>query len=125
MGNFIYITLVLNTGTAFGLLQGRSELLIYVTLILIFVFVLIYRLEKKKEILFRVGSGLILGGALSNLVDRLMLGAVVDYLDLRFWPVFNLSDACITIGALFLIIDSFQKKNTPKPNPPHLRGGGG
>ncbi|MCF7887291.1 MAG: signal peptidase II, partial [Candidatus Omnitrophica bacterium] len=50
-------------------------------------------------------------GAFSNLIDRLMLGAVVDYIDLRFWPVFNLSDSCITIGAILLIIDSLRKRS--------------
>jgi len=68
--------------------------------------------ENKKTTFFLISGGLILGGALSNLWDRLYLGYVVDYIDLRVWPVFNISDSCITTGAIFLLWDSYrdQKK---------------
>jgi signal peptidase II len=107
--NLVYITVVFNTGMAFGLFPGKTNLLIYLTLILILVFLFFFNKEQKKKINFLIATGLIFGGAISNLIDRLMLGAVVDYIDLRFWPVFNLSDSCITIGAVLLIIDSFRK----------------
>lgn len=110
--NFVYITVVFNTGTAFGFLQGKANFLIYFTLILILFFLFIFKKEEKKSITFLVATGLIFGGAVSNLIDRIMLGAVVDYIDLRFWPVFNLSDSCITIGAIILILDSFLKRKT-------------
>ncbi|MCF7869972.1 MAG: signal peptidase II [Candidatus Omnitrophica bacterium] len=107
----VYITVVFNSGTAFGLLQRETTLLIYFTLILISVFWFIYKKEQEKKLTFLIATGLIFGGAFSNLIDRLMLGAVVDYIDLRFWPVFNLSDSCITIGAILLIIDSLRKRS--------------
>ncbi|MFO8053138.1 MAG: signal peptidase II [Candidatus Omnitrophota bacterium] len=106
----VYITVVFNTGTAFGLLQDRTNLLIYLTLILILVFLFVFKKEQNKKLTFLIATGLIFGGAVSNLIDRLMLGAVVDYIDLKIWPVFNLSDSCITIGAILLIIDSLRKK---------------
>jgi signal peptidase II len=56
-----------------------------------------------------VSCGLILGGAISNLCDRITLGYVVDYFDFRVWPVFNISDSCITTGTGLLLIDSFKK----------------
>jgi signal peptidase II len=108
---FVYITVVFNTGTAFGLLQDKVNFLIYFTLILILIFWFIFKKEQKKSIAFLIATGLIFGGAFSNLIDRLMLGAVVDYIDLKFWPVFNLSDSCITIGAIFLIVDSLRKRS--------------
>lgn len=107
---FVYITVVFNTGTAFGFLQGKVNFLIYFTVILILFFLFIFKKEQRKSIVFLIATGLIFGGAISNLIDRIMLGAVVDYIDLRFWPVFNLSDSCITIGAIILILDSFLKR---------------
>ncbi|MCF7873527.1 MAG: signal peptidase II [Candidatus Omnitrophica bacterium] len=107
----VYITVVFNTGTAFGFLQDKANLLVYLTLILILIFLFVIKKEQQKRVIFLIATGLVLGGAFSNLIDRLMLGAVVDYIDLKFWPVFNLSDSCITIGAILLIIDSFRKRS--------------
>ncbi|MCF7895114.1 MAG: signal peptidase II [Candidatus Omnitrophica bacterium] len=107
----VYITVVFNSGTAFGLLPGKTNLLIYFTLILISVFWFVYKKEQEKKLIFLIATGLIFGGAFSNLIDRLTLGTVVDYIDLKFWPVFNLSDFCITVGAILLIIDSLRKRS--------------
>jgi signal peptidase II len=61
---------------------------------------------------FAISYGLIIGGALSNLFDRVFLGYVVDYIDLRVWPVFNLSDSCITVGIGLLLFYSFKPPKT-------------
>jgi signal peptidase II len=53
--------------------------------------------------------GLILGGAVGNLMDRLRFGSVVDFLDFRVWPVFNLADSCITVGAALLAVSFWRK----------------
>ncbi len=53
--------------------------------------------------------GLILGGAVGNLIDRLRFGSVVDFLDFRVWPVFNLADSCITVGAALLAVSFWRK----------------
>ena len=66
-------------------------------------------IKKYKVHLFLIPCGLILGGAVSNLWDRIFLGFVVDYIDLRVWPVFNLSDSCITVGVGLLLWQSFKK----------------
>ncbi len=108
--NFVDIRVVFNTGTAFGFLQGQNQLLIVLSLILITLFLVIFKLEKEKSFSFRLAAGLILGGAISNLVDRVVFGAVLDYIDLGFWPVFNISDACISVGAILLVIDSLRAK---------------
>jgi len=110
--NIFHITLVHNQGAAFGILQKSSTFLIYVSIAFIFLFLFFMKKENKKTTFFLISGGLILGGALSNLWDRLYLGYVVDYIDLRVWPVFNISDSCITTGAIFLLWDSYrdQKK---------------
>jgi hypothetical protein len=60
----------------------------------------------------RFGILLILSGGISNIIDRIYFGCVIDFIDLKFWPVFNLADVFIVIGAIFLILNSFSKKQT-------------
>lgn len=107
--NIFHITVVFNKGAAFGILKGQTSLLIYAGLIFILIFLIFVKNEKKKNLLFLIPCGLILGGAVSNLTDRFFFGYVIDYLDIRVWPVFNLSDFCITIGAGLLLLTSFNK----------------
>ena len=106
--NIFHITVVFNTGAAFGVLQGKTNFIIYITLIFILWLFIFLRKEKQVAPRFAICYGLIFGGALSNLYDRIFLGYVVDYIDLRIWPVFNLSDSCITIGIGLLLFYSFR-----------------
>ncbi|UCG35768.1 MAG: signal peptidase II [Candidatus Omnitrophota bacterium] len=106
--NIFHITVVFNTGAAFGVLQGKTTFIIYITVLFILWLFIFLRKEKQIKPKFAIPYGLIFGGALSNLYDRLLLGYVVDYIDLRVWPVFNLSDTCITIGIGLLLIYSFR-----------------
>jgi signal peptidase II len=64
--------------------------------------------EKKQGFLMKLSYGLILGGALSNLLDRVIYGYVIDYIDIRIWPVFNLSDTAITTGVFLIFLSSFR-----------------
>lgn len=100
------ITYVRNYGAAFGILQSQTLILIALSIAVIF-FVWINRnkLSGYPKV-FQVGLGLALGGALGNLVDRIRLGYVVDFLDFQVWPVFNLADIAI-VGGVGLIILSF------------------
>lgn len=105
---FFSITLVTNTGVAFGLFKGRSDLFVFVGLVILF---WIYQLTRRHEVKNRwvqVGLGLISGGALGNLLDRLWHGYVVDFLDFRIWPVFNVADTCIFVGTLLFLIVSLK-----------------
>ena len=108
--DIFHITIVFNKGAAFGILQKNGIFLIYVSILFILLLFFLIKREKIKSKLFLIACGLIIGGALSNLWDRLFLGYVVDYIDLRIWPVFNLSDSCITVGAGFLFWDSCKRK---------------
>ena len=99
-----HITLVLNSGAAFGLFKGRS-LFFTVSAALIIVFIYFYIIRGGcKDLLMLTALGLILGGAAGNLIDRVLFGYVIDFLDFRIWPVFNIADASITIGAFILAI---------------------
>ena len=96
-----YISLVHNRGAAFGFLKNQFPLFIATSLIAI---ILIWRALKSNKYskTYTIALSLILAGALGNLVDRLLYGYVIDFLDFRVWPVFNVADSAITIGAIIL-----------------------
>ncbi len=103
INKIFYLTLVKNTGAAFGTFKNQAAFFILVSIIAI-IFIVVF-LSKKKVNLY-LPLALILGGAIGNLIDRLRFGYVVDFLDFKVWPVFNVADSCISIGAflLFLLI---------------------
>jgi signal peptidase II len=107
-----HLSLVHNRGAAFGILKNQVLLFIITSIIAI---VLIYfnlkKIGYKKLSIYSVSLSLILAGALGNLIDRLFLGYVVDFLDFRIWPVFNVADSSITIGAILLGYSIFKKNN--------------
>ena len=98
-----------NTGVSFGLLAGYPEMVALVTLALILLAGLFLR-RMRLGGLGALGAGLMLGGALGNLLDRLIYGAVVDYLKLLFmdFPVFNLADVAILLGAGLLVLEAIK-----------------
>lgn len=98
----IHLTHVENTGAAFGMLRGHTPLLIAITAIVLILSFLYRKSLRQERPLFRLGYTLGLAGAVGNLVDRLVLGRVTDFIDLRIWPVFNLADISISVGALLL-----------------------
>jgi len=98
------ITLVHNKGAAFGLLKDQLPLFIIVSIFAVLLIVL--NLKGHKGInLYSLSLTLILSGALGNLIDRALFGYVIDFLDFRIWPVFNVADSAITIGAILLAYD--------------------
>jgi len=96
-----YITLVHNRGAAFGILKNQVPLFILTSLLAI---ILIYSSLKKgkHKKYYAIALGLVLAGAMGNLIDRLSFGYVIDFLDFRVWPVFNVADSAITVGAVLL-----------------------
>ena len=98
-----HLTLVRNPGVAFGLFSGYS-LPVSLATTLIVVCLLWSVLREKPEPLMTLGIGLILGGAVGNLIDRVRVGGVIDFLDFRVWPIFNLADSCITTGAALIAL---------------------
>ena len=98
-----YIDYTKNYGAAFGILQNQHILFILISLVVIIVIVSI-----KRDI---IPLGFLLGGTIGNLIDRLYYGYVVDFIDLKIWPDFNLADTSITIG-IFLLIIYYIKNDT-------------
>ena len=98
------IHLVTNTGAAFGLFQNGSLLLALVAVAVSVVIVMYYHNLPGGQWLVRLSLGLQLGGALGNLIDRLRVGHVVDFIDVHLWPVFNLADSAIVCGVGLLIL---------------------
>lgn len=100
-----HITLVLNNGAAFGIFRNMGVAFILMTFAAV-VLILLYVLRSKAmSTPIAAAFGLILGGALGNLVDRIKFGYVIDFLDFRVWPVFNIADSAITLGAMILVLN--------------------
>ncbi len=110
---FFNLVRVHNTGAAFSMLADQAgwQRLFFIAVALVASAVILHLLRKPcPDRRFCVALGLILGGAVGNLIDRLLYGHVIDFLDFHFagwhWPAFNVADSAITIGALLLIVDS-------------------
>ena len=92
-----------NTGGGFGFFPDQTLFLIIASILAIGVLLLVYRHHPFPGPLLRLSLGLQVGGALSNLLDRLRLGYVTDFVQLGWWPVFNVADASITAGIVVLV----------------------
>ena len=112
IGDALRLTFVMNRGAAFGVLQNQNALFIVVSGVVIAVIIGSYRYSPIQSPLLNFALGLQLGGALGNLVDRLRLGYVVDFVDVSVWPVFNVADSAICIGVAIL---AYHLLRTPKP----------
>lgn len=111
------LTLAYNTGVAFSFFSGvggwhRWFFALFSVLMSVGLFIWLFRLSPKA-LLQCAAASLILGGALGNLYDRAVLGHVIDFIDVYYqnhhWPVFNLADSAICLGAFFLILDLRRK----------------
>ncbi|MBQ6494918.1 MAG: signal peptidase II [Bacilli bacterium] len=113
INKFFYITYTKNTGVAFSLLEG-SKIFIIIATIIILIVLIKYLNNKYVNRLEQISYGLIIGGALGNLIDRIIYGYVIDFLDFKIfnynYPIFNLADSAIVIGVIILIITSFKRK---------------
>jgi signal peptidase II len=116
MTSFFNMVLVYNKGAAFSFLSDASGwqtplLIIFALVAIAIVTVMLVRSPERGMLC--AGLGLILGGALGNLIDRFRFGQVVDFLDFHaagwHWPAFNVADSAITVGAVLLILDGFGK----------------
>ncbi len=121
IGTVVRFTRVSNTGAAFGMLRGRSFLFIVISAAASLAIIAFGRQIARQRVWEQVAFGLILGGAVGNLVDRVFLGAVVDFInigigDLR-WPYFNVADSAITIGVATLAFHLlFRPHGPPEPD---------
>jgi signal peptidase II len=97
------LELVTNTGVAFGKLQGNNNILIIVSVLIIGVLIS-FLPELFKTTWGTTAAGMVFGGAIGNLTDRLLFGRVIDFINTTIWPVFNIADSAISIGIVLLII---------------------
>jgi len=104
---FFQIVRVHNTGAAFGIFKDHSLTLtivdfVGIVVILLLVFVLRSRWSFLNSMLVTSAIGLVIGGTIGNLIDRLRLGYVTDFMDFKVWPVFNVADASVTVGVIIV-----------------------
>jgi signal peptidase II len=103
--SFISLTYVHNTGTAFGLFQGRNDILLALAFIILAVLFYSARgLSERGGWLGLLGVALVIGGAIGNIIDRWRFDQVIDFIDLHFWPVFNVADSAISIGTIGIVL---------------------
>ena len=103
----LYFSYVQNTGAAFGMLRGQQAVFVVCSLLIIAWIVREFLAGPRLDAWTRWGYALILGGAAGNLIDRVRFGHVIDFIDLRVWPVFNVGDSAITIGVALLVWHAF------------------
>ena len=108
--HFLDLTHIRNSGISFGLFKDKIPLAFYLGMSLLAIGMLIFFLRNRGQgnRNQRIATGLIAGGILGNLIDRVRLGAVIDFLDFRVWPIFNLADSAITIGIIILLIQEIK-----------------
>lgn len=97
-----HLTYIINHGAAFGILPNQGWFFLSIVFILFVVFFIYRNRIPDKPIYFPLSVGLLLGGALGNAIDRVYLFGVVDFLDFRIWPIFNVADIAICVGVFFI-----------------------
>jgi signal peptidase II len=123
----VRFTLVHNTGAAFGLFPGSRLPFIVISILAITVVIYLFLRETYQSLANRILLGCILGGAVGNLVDRVRLGHVIDFIDVGVgtlrWPVFNVADSAVTLGVIFLAWN-LARAGRPAPDPENSYGPG-
>ena len=104
IGNVIRLTRVHNDGGAFGIFPGGGAVFLVVSGIVSLILFLILLTMQIDSRLIKTGMAFVLAGALGNLIDRIQWGYVLDFFEFRGFPIFNVADACITVGAVLIIL---------------------
>ena len=94
---------VQNSGIAFGIFASATAVVIVLTTLAVGWMLVFFARSGARHPVLPAALGLLIGGSISNLVDRVRLGHVTDFLDLRYWPAFNLADSCIVVGVAILL----------------------
>lgn len=106
---FLSITLTENTGGAFGILQSKGPLVTVITAAVSLTLLSLLLFVDIRSIYAKIGLAIIAGGAVGNLTDRIRLGYVVDFLDFKIWPVFNLADVAIVLGTVLILLNLLRR----------------
>ena len=110
---FIKITYARNTGTAFSLFSSYGSLLLIISIFVAVFFTIYFLMIEKPKLTMRLFISLVVAGALGNIIDRVRFGYVNDFIDVGFWPIFNIADSSISIALTIYFIDLIflNKKN--------------
>ena len=121
------ITLVKNTGAAFGIFQGGRAFFIVASIVASMLIAYLAARTPREKRGRRLLLGIILGGALGNLIDRVLFGEVIDFIDMGIgshrWPVYNTADIAVTIGAICLVLTLIRSGKQAHDGPPRDQSG--
>lgn len=125
VGDWLSLVYSRNTGVAFGLFQNLSQLFTVTSIIITIaaIYAYAYHLPNHSPSI-QIAIGLVIGGALGNIIDRLRLGYVVDFISVGWWPIFNLADSGITVGVTILAVYLIFVGDEPPPPRPAPRDDG-
>lgn len=99
---FFHWTYIVNHGAAFGILRDQRYLFLAIVIVLILVIAYHYKAVVRGPAYIRIGTGILLAGAVGNAIDRFTQGGVVDFFDFRVWPIFNVADIGIVVGIVLV-----------------------
>ena len=117
----LWWTFVQNQRGAFGLFGDSEFALILMAIVVLGVFYWAFRDLARRSAVVRIAFGGIVGGAIGNIIDRINHHYVIDFIDLRWWPVFNVADSCITIGVAVLLLSSLRRSARSAAPTPEAR----
>jgi len=103
LDHIIYLTYIKNRGAAFGILQNGRILFIVIGVVSLLIILYFFHFFTSSNPLL-IGGSLLFGGIIGNLLDRIFLGYVTDFMHFRFWPVFNIADSCVDVGLLIVVV---------------------
>jgi signal peptidase II len=112
-GNILRITHIRNSGAVFGIMKGAGAYFTFFSIVAAGVLIVVLFFSQKASAAVKVALGLVLGGAIGNLIDRLRYKEVVDFIDIGInetirWPCFNVADLAITVGVVLLVLKSIR-----------------
>ncbi len=122
---FFRFTYYENSGTIFGLFPNATVILTVVSFLAIGFLIYFFRTQRSPGLVMRIAIGILLGGAVGNLIDRLFKGEVTDFVDVGRWPIFNIADASITVGIFLLIVVTSLVPNKDEAQSESEAGAGG
>ncbi|HIC89013.1 MAG TPA: signal peptidase II [Anaerolineae bacterium] len=114
LARYFSFTHTTNTGAAFGLFPDQGILFVVIAIVVSVAIVVYMRYLPAERPVVSISLGLQLGGALGNLIDRVRLGRVTDFIDFKVWPVFNLADSAIVVGVAILALILLLEKEQPE-----------
>ncbi len=101
--NIFHLTYILNPGAAFGILTNQRYFFIIIAIFLLAIIIYFRKQILKMSKSLQIGIAMLSGGAVGNMIDRIFIGKVIDYIDFRVWPIFNLADVSIVLGCIIII----------------------